>query len=130
MKALKLLVIGMGVLIVLGTALLVYGLIENGGKLTKAEDHADPVLLAPSVPSAPMEADLVKPEEPLPPYNVKIPLIEGEDVDILGLSGNNLLIRVYYHGRNHRVVVINPTTGALTGTIFFDDVAAQEKETP
>lgn len=121
MKFLKALVAGMGLLILTGTVLLVYGLIQNGGKLTRS-DSTQPQIAAP-LSSAPPVA---LPSEPIAPYLSRIPLEAGEEVDLIGLAGRYLLLRIISNQQNERIITFDPATGQIVGTILMQPDPALE----
>ena len=121
MKFLKALVAGMGVLILTGTVFLVYGLIQNGGKLTRSDSQ--PQIAAPLSSASP--AALPQPE-PAAPYEARIPLRDGEEVDLIGLAGRYLLLRIISNQQNERIITFDPATGRIVGTILMLPNSAPE----
>lgn len=113
MKFLKALVAGMGVLILTGTVFLAYGLIQNGGKLTRSDSQ--PQIAAPLSSASPVAAS----PEPAIPYVSRIPLSEGEEVDLVGLAGRYLLLRIISNQQNERIITFDPATGRIVGTILM-----------
>lgn len=111
MKALKALVIGMGLLIVAGLGGLGWGLYRN---THRAAPVAAPVAALPSVPV---------PAEPLASataehgfFTVDVPVPEGARLEQVGEAGGRLVLRLS-GGEGDRLVLIDPASGRVTGTV-------------
>lgn len=99
MKSLKALVISMGVLIVVGLALLGYGLYKNA---------LHPV----SAKAAPAGA----PEGGLPYFAVELPVAADSHLEQMAVAGEKVILR-FKGADGERILVLDPQTGHLTGQI-------------
>lgn len=105
MKAVKALVIFMGVLLVLGVGVLGYGMYSKAGRLAK-----------PSTPvAAPAEAVLVAAGGPFSPVSLGQP--EGSMIAGMQWSGPLLAVQIKGGGLPDRVMVINTANGSVNGEI-------------
>jgi hypothetical protein len=99
MKSLKALVIGMGVLIVVGLALLGYGLYRNMGHQASAKAVAAEVG-----------------DGGHPYFFVELPVTAGNRLEQMAVAGEKVILR--FSGTDgERILVLDPLTGRLTGTI-------------
>lgn len=106
MKALKALVIGMGVLIVLGIGLLGYGLSVKGFSLQKA---AVPASHSVALPGDPAPGDTGY-------FAVDLPIPSGSRLEQMAVAGNRVLLRLSGTDGD-RILVLDPATGHLAGTV-------------
>ncbi len=105
MRALKSVVIGMAILIVLGLALLVYGLARPGGRP-----------LAPS--DGTLGSSATELAAPLPAFgDLRLPLSPGCSMADMAVSGQRLFVRSGPDGACSRIFVIDSATGTLLGTV-------------
>jgi hypothetical protein len=103
MRAIKGLVIGMGVLLVGGLALLVYGISQKAGNPEYKMFRSNP---AAKVPVAGFG-------------ETRLPLPEGCDVTEMRPDGPLLYLRIGPAGACERIVVIDAATGLSTGSIWL-----------
>lgn len=108
MQGIKALVIGMGVLIVVGTAVLIYGWTHNWNKANAPVEASSAAIHAP-LTDADAAANGV-------PYDVKVPLPEGAHFEQMTATGDRVLLRFSGPG-GERIVVIDPRTGHISGSI-------------
>ncbi len=101
MRALKTLVIVMGVLILVGMALVGYTLIKRG------LNPAPPLVEAPQAPSAAVH--------PYGPVEIELP--QGAHIASTHTAGGRLVIELTLAGGAERVLVVDLTSGAILGTI-------------
>ncbi len=99
MKSLKALVIGMGLLIVVGLALLGYGLYRNS--LHPASGRA-----------LPREAG----EGPGGYFSVELPIAAGDHLEQMAVAGEKVILRIS-GADGERILVLDPQTGHLAGTV-------------
>ncbi|MDR3437937.1 hypothetical protein [Telmatospirillum sp.] len=104
MKALKALVIGMGVLIIVGLALVGYGLSNNS--LRKPPPA---VAGGGAVPLSGEPAGRAY-------YSVEVPVTAGNHLEQMAVSGDKVLLR-FAGSEGDRILVVDPQTGHLSGTI-------------
>jgi len=110
MRAVKILVAAMGVLIVAGMGLLIYGVMQTSGKL--GADKAPP----PPPPSASAVAPLASSAEPFGAVALGEP--EGSHIAHMTSDGQGrLLLGVSGGGKPDRVLVIDVTEGRRLGVI-------------
>lgn len=102
MRALKALVIFMGVLIILGLVVLGYGLYIKAKKVTS---EAPPTLAA--APDRPVTGEFGD-------VQLKMPL--GATVEQMEAVAGRLVVRLAGNGSD-RIIIIDPLTGRVTGTI-------------
>lgn len=102
MRALKALVIFMGVLIVVGLVVLGYGLYLKAKKVTS---DAPPTLAA--APDRPVTGEFGAVQLKMPP---------GAKVEQMEAVAGRLVLRLGGSGSD-RIIVIDPLTGRVTGTI-------------
>jgi hypothetical protein len=109
MQALKSLVIGMGILIVIGLALLVYGLFQRASDpdftFFGESGQAAPEIEAPGPSTA--FGDIV------------VPLAPGCEVVDMRAEENRLLVRIGPAGSCARIVAIDMTSGKILGNVTF-----------
>lgn len=101
MKALKALVIGMGLLIVVGLGLLGYGLYRN-------THHSAQIGAVASAIGAPEEAH--------PYFSVELPVVAGSHLEQMETAGERVILR-FSGAEGERILVIDPRTGHVTGSI-------------
>ena len=94
MRGLKALVIGMGVLIIVGVAFLLYAIIQKSG---------DEAALGGRAPGAPVRSDVTLPA--------------GAEVVETRLDSNTIVLRLRLADGSGRLVVIDRGTGKATGRI-------------
>jgi hypothetical protein len=109
MRVLKSVVIGMAVLIVLGMAMLVYGLTKPGWK-----PFAN---LGSSAPVDPNPAPAPATPAPTPFGDVRLPVPPGCSIADMAVAGQRLFVRVGPEGACARIVVLDAGNGAVLGTI-------------
>jgi len=114
MKALKALVIFLGVLIVAGVGLVIYGVSSKvGSRPTPAAPAATNAANAPAVPAA------------APFGSVEIPLADGATIQQIFAAGDRVIVRVGTgNGKGDRLIVLDPARGQIAGSFGF--VAAPE----
>lgn len=100
MGALKGLVIGLGVLIVAGLALLVYGVVR------KSADPGFRLFAASPAPAAPGR----------PWGDVVLPMKKGCHIAGMQADGGRLHVRIGPEGECGRIVVVDPATGQVLGS--------------
>ncbi len=100
MKALKALVIGMGLLLVVGLGLVGYGLMRNLPQKSAAQPFAA------GASSAGGQGY----------FAVELPLAAGNHLEQMAVSGDKVLLR-FSGSDGDRIVVLDPQTGHLAGTI-------------
>jgi len=114
MQALKGLVVGLGVLIIAGFALLAYGfylkITDPDFRVTKPAPEIQAAEAAPQVPSAPLSAGRAFGE-------VRLPLPEGCTVVEMRPDGDRLYVRTGPEGLCERIVIVDTASGAVVGTI-------------
>ena len=99
MKSLKALVIGMGLLIVIGLALLGFGLYRNMGHQPSAK----------AVPTGTSEAGQTY-------FAVDLPVMAGDHLEQMVVAGEKVILR-FSGVDGERILVLDPHTGHLAGTI-------------
>jgi hypothetical protein len=99
MKSLKALVIGMGLLIVIGLALLGYGLYRNTGHRSVAK-------------AVPVDVGDVEHGY----FSVDLPVPAGNHLEQMAVAGDRVILR-FSGADGERILVLDPRTGHLTGTI-------------
>jgi hypothetical protein len=112
MRALKALVIGMGILIILGIALVGYGVYRRG----QAPEPPKPVAAQPPVPQAPAPPPPA-PSPPKPYGPIAIAMPPGSRVIDSQASNGRLVVELELLDGSRRNVVVDLATGALIGTI-------------
>ncbi len=105
MKALKVLVAGMGVVIVLGLALVGYGLYRNNHLKAPAESVQ-------TVPAGPSGA--ASPVAPF--YASELPIPTGSRLEQVLSAGDRVVLR-FTGDDGDRLVVLDPRNGQVGGTI-------------
>lgn len=106
MKALKALVIIMGIMLVVGICVLVWGLTGRGG---------GPAASSPSKPHLP-PASVAGPDFGL----VNVPMPVGAKIEqVLAIDGR-LVVRVQAHGGAEHMVVLDPVSGHVAGEFVLD----------
>ncbi|KAA5605278.1 hypothetical protein F1188_11970 [Roseospira marina] len=120
MRAVKTLVAVMGLLIVLGLGLLIYGVLRTTDRL----EASRPV---PSTPSAP--ASTRAPASPLAPFDpVYLGEPAGSRLEHLTADGRGrLILGVTGGGVPDRVIVVDPAEGRRLGAIRLDAVPASRE---
>lgn len=107
-KALVGLVIGMGAIIVVGLAMLSYGLIRRG---------ADPSFkFFSTAPASAPSSDLVKGGGQA---NITVPLPTGTSVVSVTRSGDQLMVHIVDEDDNSAVLFIDPNDGRIVRRIAF-----------
>ncbi|PKU26456.1 hypothetical protein [Telmatospirillum siberiense] len=96
MKALKALVIGMGMLIVVGLGLLGFGLYRNTLHPAQAKAGAG--------------------EGAGPYFSVELPVASGSHLEQMAVAGDRVILR-FSGGEGERILVLDPQTGHLAGTV-------------
>lgn len=108
MKALKGLVIGMGLLIVVGLALLGYGMYRN-------VHHA-----APAVSPEPAGAPAVPPAATVTEgrgfFATELPIPAGTRLEQVATAGNRIVLRLS-GGEGDRLLLLDPYNGQISGTV-------------
>ncbi|HXP96105.1 MAG TPA: hypothetical protein VN809_05285 [Telmatospirillum sp.] len=99
MKSLKALVIGMGLLIVIGLALLGYGLYRNMGHAPSAKAVAKGT------------GDVGQAY-----FSVDLPVAAGNRLEQMAVAGDKVILR-FSGSDGERILVLDPVTGHLTGAI-------------
>ena len=112
MKGIKALIIFMGALIVLGLAVLTYGLLKG---VDKAGGQAAPD--APPPVFAPLAGDGV--ENRITPYQAEIALPDGAEISFIGTAGAFLMLQISDGTGRERILTIDPRSGAVVGTILL-----------
>lgn len=111
MKALKGLVIGMGLLIVIGLGLLGYGVMRNMGKVpapVAAKPAAEQAI--PALPTAGARTY----------FSAEVSLAPGESLEQMAAVGDRLALRIVKsadQGGEQRIVLIDPASGQIGGSI-------------
>ena len=114
MQALKSLVIGMGLLIVVGTILIVYGLIQRSSDPEfsffglKGDD-------APTTRTVQADADTI-----LRPFgDITVPLASGCRIEDMRPDDGQLFVRVGPEGSCARIIAIELSSGKVLGNVTF-----------
>ncbi len=118
MKAIKALVIFMGLLLVAGIGLLAYGVVNKGDQQTVTA--ADPAPAAPR-PSAPAALRPSAPDAPRPSGGfgtIEVPLPPGTHVEQMAVAGERVVLRVTGGGTD-RLVVLEPASGRVAGSFVL-----------
>lgn len=124
MKALKGLVIGMGLLIVLGLGLLGYGMMRNA---SKASAQATPTSVSAPVSGASVAKESGKDTAKQGSYfSSEVSVAPGESLEQMTAIGDRLALR-FNKGGEQRIVVIDPATGQIGGTIALVPQAAPKR---
>lgn len=105
MRAIKVFVIGMGVLLLGGLALLVYGISQKASNPDYKMFHSKPAVTA----TAPIAGF----------GETRIPLPEGCHVDEMRPDGAHLYLRIGPTGPCERIIVIDTTTGQTSGSVWL-----------
>lgn len=134
MKALKALVIFMGILIVAGIGLVVYGLVTQFGKPDDAPVVAGPAVAPPAgnpvPPGAVAGAEAVG-RVPAAPFG-DVALDQPADSRIVGatVAEGRILLRLSGGGKPDRVVMLKADDGGLLGTISLGAESEASAEAP
>ncbi len=112
MQALKGLVIGMGVLIVIVTIFLVYGLIQKGSD----PDFSFFGLKGDAAPTA-RQADAAPTLRPF--GDITVPLASGCRVEDMRPENGRLFVRIGPEGSCARIVAIDLASGKVLGNVTF-----------
>lgn len=113
MKALKALVIFLGVLIVAGVGLVIYGVASKVGP-KPAPVALSTAAHAPTAPSA------AAPSPAAPFGSIDIPLPDGATVQQVFAAGDRVIVRVGTgKGTGDRLIVLDPTHGQVSGSFGF-----------
>ena len=107
MNTLKALVIGMGALIVVGLALVGYGLYRN----THPHGESAPGAAVAPAPSAPLS-----PAAPAGFFSSELPVLAGSRLEQVLSAGDRLVLR-FSGGEGDRLVVLDPRSGQVSGTV-------------
>lgn len=99
MRALKALVIGMGVLIVIAVVVLIVGVMNRSDKSTAAE-NAGPGAVPPTSFS---------------PQSILLP--PGAEISETRIGDGRVVLRLALPGGNGRLIVLDADTGQITGTV-------------
>lgn len=116
MRAIKALVIFMGILLIAGLGLVGYGLYSKAGKLSKTPADQTAVT-APAPPSG---------AEPVAEGGFgtqTIPLPPGSRVEAMNSAANRVILHIAGPDGS-RLVIVNPVNGAVTGTVLLKPDAA------
>ncbi|HEY1720675.1 MAG TPA: hypothetical protein VGG27_05480 [Magnetospirillaceae bacterium] len=108
MQVIKAFVIGMGALILIGVAVLIYGWTHHWNK----SGQAAPVVTNQAEPRAPMS----DPSPAAAPYDMTVPPPEGTHFEQMAVVGDRALLR-FSGPQGESIVVVDPRTGHVTGTI-------------
>lgn len=111
MNALKALVIGMGLLIVVGLGLLGYGVYRNSQHLAAGKPTPPAKSVAAELPSRGASGG------PSPAYyTVDLPIPAGTRLDQMAAAGNRVILR-FTGVDGDRILVVDPQNGQVAGTI-------------
>ncbi len=118
MKALKVLVIGMGTLIVVGLGLLGYGLYRNTHRLSVPAASNAPAVTA---PSAPVSAGAGRPAALAGPvgesyFSTELPVPAGSRFEQMTTAGDRIVLR-FTGADGDRLLVVDPHNGQIAGTV-------------
>lgn len=112
MRALKALVIFLGILLVIGTGVLIWGIARQIDRMSQAEADDD---VTPSVNTAPP----VVANEVAPWGSIDLKQPPGTRIQSVTSAGEYMMLHLYTGapGTDERVVVIDPGSGTLMGTV-------------
>lgn len=113
MKGIKALIIFMGAMIVLGLALLTYGLFKG---VDKAGEQTVAAGMPQSVSAPPAGNGLGNPGTP---YQVEIALPDGAEISVVGTAGAFLIVQISDGTGRERILTVDPRSGAVVGTILL-----------
>ncbi len=121
MQALKGLVIGMGLLIVIGMGVLGYGLYKKatdpGFKFFK--DSGAPTASAPATPAAPIAS--AAPQTPLKSFGTKsVPLAPGETLEGVTPNGSYLILHLKGSDGSDSLTIVDMNGGAVVGRLNLE----------
>ncbi len=109
MQGIKALVIGMGMLILVGTAVLIYGWTHQWSKATAPANASQTASVR--APSTDSDAAVNG-----APYDVTVPLPDGAHFEQMTATSDRVLLRFSGPG-GERIVAIDPRTGHISGSI-------------
>ena len=104
MKALKVLVIGMALLLIAGLGLVGYGIYRNSVKPTAAAIRSPAPMTAVEAGSRSY-------------FSVELPLPVGAKLEQMATVGDRLVLRLTGEESGERILVVDPATGQVAGTI-------------
>lgn len=112
MRALKLLVGVLSLLLVVGVAALVWGVVRQANKLSEPPD------LPPPINASPVVAD-----ERVPWQQLLLKQPRGSRVAGVNSAGDLIILQLFTDapGRDERLLVIDPGSGTLLGTILVTE---------
>jgi cytoskeletal protein RodZ len=109
MRALKALVTIMAVIIVVGVGAVIWGIVRQANKLTEPPETSPPL----------QGASIVGEERNAPWQNLVLNQPAGTRIATVTSAGDLVVLHLYTEtpGRDERVVIVDPGTGTLLGTI-------------
>ncbi len=114
MKALKVLVIGMGLLIVFGLGLLGYGLYRNTHRLSPSAPPATQTVSVPT-PRAAAGGGAGATESY---FSTELPVPAGSRFEQMATAGDRIVLR-FTGADGDRLLVIDPRNGQIAGTVIL-----------
>lgn len=130
MKALKALVIGMGILIVVGVAVIAVTIVRRtGGDAPTASDKPALSLAQNGAQStAPMSSE---PKGPLPSFGVRdIAVPEGSEVISITAADGRIILELQDAEQQTRILLLDPSNGAALGGWRLVESANRRGMTP
>ncbi len=112
MQVLKVIVIGLAVVIVVGTGVLAYGWTHHWNRSASTADA--PPNPPPDHVHAPMTDTDASADGA--PYDVTVPAPEGMHFEQMAVAGNRALLR-FSGPQGERILVVDPRSGRVTGAI-------------
>ncbi len=116
-KALVSLVVGLGLMIIAGLIILVWGLYQksadpNFKMFSESDDKPALVRSTPAVPPSPTEKPF--------PANVSIPLPQGYWIEEMEITSGRIIVHITNDTKRDRILILDADTGAVIRRIRFD----------
>ena len=115
-KALVSLVFGLGIILIGGFGLLIFGLYQRASDPDFkffSENSDKPAQISPAAnPTPRLNTNL--------PVNISIPLPKGERIKEIEASGNRIIVHITNQAKQDQIMVLDAETGAVIRRLRFD----------